>query len=299
METFWIILTGTLISMNCCIVGVFLILRRMSMMGDAISHAVLPGIVLAFLITGSRDPLTILLGAGILGIITPIIIYFFHKQIKLHLDASIGINFTWLFALGIILISCFTKKIDLDQECVLYGEIAYVPLDLWIVNNTINIGPKAVYISFFVLIINAFFITRYYRTLYFLSFDQTFAQAVGINITLWNNLFMCLVSLTTVTAFESVGAILVVALLVVPAASAYLLTKKLNKMIMLSLLFGCLSTIGGYYLALWTNGSIAGAMSTVAGIIFFIAFIVHLFNKRNITTKTLHQNKKLKPIKIK
>ncbi len=279
LETFWILLTGILVSTNCCLIGVYLLLRRMAMMGDAISHAILPGIVIAFLITGSRDPITIILGAGVLGIVTPMIIHFFHRQIKLHLDASIGINFTWLFALGIVLISCFTKKIDLDQDCVLYGEIAYIPLDLWIL-GTINMGPKAIYVLLFTLLLNVFFVVRYYRTLYITSFDPSFGKAIGIHTTLWSNVLMCLLSLTTVTAFESVGAILVVALLVVPAATAYLLTNRLHCMMIIAIFFGIVSTFGGYYLAFYTNGSISGAMATVSGILFFGVFLTNVLKKK-------------------
>nr|WP_317170087.1 metal ABC transporter permease [Rhodocytophaga rosea] len=127
MNAFWIILAGSLVAVCCSLLGCYLILRKMAMVGDAISHAVLPGIVLAFLFTGSRDSVPMLLGAGILGVLCTFLIEFFHTKARLQTDASIGVTFTWLFALGVILITVFAGQVDLDQDCVLYGEIAYIP----------------------------------------------------------------------------------------------------------------------------------------------------------------------------
>ena len=132
MAEFYIILTGAIVAISCGLLGCYLVLRKMAMVGDAISHAVLPGIVLAYLVSSSRDNIPMLIGAAVFGVLTTIIIELFHKQAKLQVGASIGITFTWLFAIGIIMISLFASEVDIDQDCVLYGEIAYVPLDLWI-----------------------------------------------------------------------------------------------------------------------------------------------------------------------
>jgi len=140
------------------LLGSFLILRRMAMVGDAISHAVLPGIVLAFLLSGSRDSFQMIAGAALLGIFTTFLIEFFHKKARLQTDAAIGVTFTWLFALGIILVSVFAGQVDLDQDCVLYGEIAYVPLDLWITESGTILGPSALYVSAIMLLLNLVFI---------------------------------------------------------------------------------------------------------------------------------------------
>ena len=146
MIAFWIILTGALVAVSCGLLGCFLILRRMSMVGDAISHAVLPGIVISFLLSGSRETIPMLLGAGMTGLLATLIIEYFHRKAKLQTDASIGVTFTFLFAIGMVLISVFAGQVDLDQDCVLYGEIAYVPIDLWITQNGVNMGPRPVYI---------------------------------------------------------------------------------------------------------------------------------------------------------
>jgi manganese/zinc/iron transport system permease protein len=273
MDALYIILTASLFSISCGILGSFLIMRKMAMVGDAISHAVLPGIVFAFLITGTRDSFEMIMGAALVGVFTTFLIEFFHKKARLQADAAIGVTFTWLFALGIILISVYAGKVDLDQDCVLYGEIAYVPIDLWITESGTVMGPNALYIAGFVLLLNLLFVYLGFKQLYLTSFDPAFAATIGIAVSLWNYLLMGAVSMTTVAAFDSVGAILVVALLVVPPATAYLLTDKFRRMLWLTALISVIISILGYYLAVAIDGSIAGAIVTVAGVLFGLVFL--------------------------
>ena len=273
MDAFYIITTAALFSISCGLLGSFLILRKMAMVGDAISHAVLPGIVIAFLISGSRDSFEMIIGAALLGLISSFLIEFFHKRAKLQTDAAIGVTFTWLFALGVILISLFTGQVDLDQECVLYGEIAYVPLNLWISDSGTIMGPKALYIGLFLLIIVLSFVLISYRYLSLTSFDEAFAASIGISLALWHYLLMGMVSMTTVAAFDSVGAILVVALFVVAPASAYLLTKRLRLMLLYTSFIAIINSILGYYLATLLNGSIAGAIVSVSGLVFALILL--------------------------
>jgi manganese/zinc/iron transport system permease protein len=291
MDAIYIILTSTLIAISCGILGCFLILRKMAMVGDAISHAVLPGIVLAFLLSGTRDSIWMIVGAGLLGIFTTFLIEFFHKKARLQTDAAIGVTFTSLFALGIILISVFAGQVDLDQDCVLYGEIAYVPIDLWITEGGQNFGPRALWVASLILILNILFIRVGFKQLYLTTFDPAFAATIGISVTLWNYLFMGAVSMTTVASFDSVGAILVVALMVAPPATAYLLTDKFKIMILITVVIALIISVFGYYLAVALDGSIAGAIVTVAGILFAIAF---LFSpSQGLITKRLQQKEQL------
>lgn len=279
-------------SVSCGLLGCYLILRRMAMVGDAISHAVLPGIVIAFLLSGSRDSVTMLIGAGLIGVFTTFLIEYFHKVGKLQTDASIGVTFTWLFALGIILISVFAGKVDLDQECVLYGEIAYVPIDLWITGSGTVMGPRVIYIMSAVLMIILTFIIIGYKELFLTTFDPAFATAIGISTSIWHYLLMSAVSLTTVGAFESVGAILVVAFLIAPPATAYLLTKNFKKMLICTAIIGVVVSFSGYYLAAWLDASIAGAMSAIAGLLFAMAFLFSpaegILVKKTKSGKLLH-----------
>lgn len=273
MNDLYIIITASLVATACALLGCFLILRKMAMVGDAISHAVLPGIVIAFLISGSRDSVTMLIGAGLIGVLTTFLIEFFHKKAKLQTDASIGVTFTWLFAVGVVLISLFAGKVDLDQDCVLYGEIAYVPLDVIITPDGSNLGPRAIYIMGFVLLLIVAFITIFFKELFLTTFDGAYANAIGISSTLWHYLLMGAVSATTVASFESVGAILVVALLIAPAATAYLITDNFKWMLIIASVFGILSSVTGYYFAVWLDGSIAGAIATMTGVFFGLTLI--------------------------
>jgi manganese/zinc/iron transport system permease protein len=286
MSAFLIILTAIVVSTSSGLLGSFLMLRRMSMVGDAISHAVLPGIVLAFLVSGSRDSVWMVLAAGLAGMLTTFLIEFFHHKGKLQTDASIGVTFTWLFAIGVILISVFAGQVDLDQECVLYGEIAYVPIDLWITTSGTIMGPRVLYTTSISLLLVVAFIILFYKELKITTFDPEFSKINGIRSQLVHYLLMGFVSLTTVTAFEAVGAILVVAFMVSAPVTAYLLTDKLKRLLWLTVLIGIINSVLGYYLAVAIDGSIAGAIATVAGLTFAVVFIVSpytsLFERRKM-----------------
>lgn len=266
----WILLTGALVAGACGLLGSFLVLRRMAMIGDAISHSVLPGIVIAFMISGSRDSVAMLFGAAVIGLVTVFLIQLF-QQGGVQSDASIGVVFTALFSVGVLLVSMFTSKVDLDLDCVLYGEIAFVSLDTvgWLGFDI----PKAVWMVGTVLLLSAAVLGLFYKQFKLCAFDPAMAAAVGIPVALFHYLLMGLVSVTTVASFESVGAILVVGMLIVPAATAYLLTERLGIMILYSVLIGVASSAIGYFIADAMDASIAGCMVTVAGALFVLAFL--------------------------
>ena len=267
-----ILVVGSLVAASCALVGSFLVLRKMALLGDAISHAVLPGIAIAFLLSGERSPLPMVLGAGALGVITVFLVEISHRTKRLAEDASIGVVFPALFAIGVILVSRYAGQVDLDLDCVLYGEIAYTPWDLMFWGER-SIGPKALWVSGSVLLLNLVMVTLFYKELKLTTFDPALAAALGFAPTLVHYLLMTLVSITVVGAFESVGAILVVAMLVVPPATAYLLTDRLAVMLGLSVVLGIASSFLGYGLARILDASIAGSMATVAGLLFVVAFL--------------------------
>ncbi len=280
MDAFWIILTGSLVATSSALLGCFLLLRKMTMIGDAISHAVLPGIVIAFFIAQSRATWPMLVGAACFGVFTTIMIEWIHKKARLQSDAAIGLSFTFMFAIGVILISFFAGQVDLDQDCVLYGEIAYVPLDIWLLADGTNLGPITVWMLSGLLILIVFYLILGFKALKITSFDPLHASAIGISTAFWHYSLMSMVSLTTVFSFESVGAILVVGFMVVPAAGAYLLTHKLQHMMLYAVLIGIVSAIGGYFLAAGLNSSIAGAMTTVMGCIFLVCLAIYKRRRR-------------------
>ncbi len=267
-NAFLIIFTASLISISCGLLGVFMMLRKMSMTGDAISHAVLPGIVIGFFVSGSQRGLEVIIGAGLLGIMATLIINWLKTKAKVQLDASIGITFTLLFSIGIILINMLAYKVDLDQECVLYGEIAYLPIDLWITNSGFSMGPRITYLALLNLVLVCIFIVLLYKELKLTSFDESFGLVIGLPAGAINLALMSMVSYTTVSSFEAVGAILVVALLVVPPATAFLWTKKLSSLIKLTCVLGIFISIAGYYMAYLVDSSIAGMMVAVGGVVF-------------------------------
>lgn len=286
----WIILTGSLVGITCGITGCFLILRKMAMLADAISHTVLLGIVGAFLISNSLEGIYMLIGASIVGLVTAFFVQLLDSS-GVQSDAAIGIVFTSLFAIGVILISVYAENIHLDVNHALMGEITFIPWDTLTIGGK-ELGPKAVWMLGTVLVINLSIIIFFYKELKITSFDPQMAIAIGIPIMFIHYLLMGMVSITTVASFDSVGAILVVAMLIVPGASAYLLTEKLSIMLILSAIIGVLSAVIGYYVASALNVSIAGSMATVGGIIFCLTFFLspthgilsRMLMKRKITT---------------
>lgn len=268
-----ILLVALLVASSCALVGSFLVLRKMALLGDAISHAVLPGIVVAFLVSGSRSPLPMLLGAGALGVLTVVLVEIAHRTRLLKADASIGVVFPALFALGVLLVSRLTGQVDLDLDCVLYGEIAYAPWDVLELGGT-SLGPKALWTNGATLLINLALVLLLFKELKLSTFDGALSAALGFSPALLHYVLMTAVSVTVVGAFESVGAILVVAMLIVPPATAYLLTDRLEAMLALAVGFGMVSASVGYAGARWLDASIAGAMATTAGLLFAVVFVV-------------------------
>ncbi|MBZ5751592.1 MULTISPECIES: metal ABC transporter permease [Metabacillus] len=267
----WIILTGSLVGITCAMIGCFLVLRKMAMLADAISHTVLLGIVGGYLVSRSLEGPSMLIGAVVVGLLTALLVQVLSGK-GVQADAAIGVVFTSLFAIGVILLSVFAGNIHLDVDHALMGEITFIPWDTmeW---NGMDLGPKAVWLLSFVFIINLLIIIFFYKEFKISSFDPEMAVAIGIPVLFIHYLQMGMLSITTVASFDSVGAILVVAMLIVPASTAYLLTDKLISMLFISAGIGVFSAISGYYVATFLNVSIAGAMATVTGVLFAIAFL--------------------------
>jgi len=271
--TVTILLVGSFTAAACALVGSFLVLRRMALLGDAISHAVLPGIAIAFLLTGTRATLPMIIGAGLLGVLTVVLVETLNRTRRMSPDASMGVVFPALFAVGVILISRSMGSIDLDLDCVLYGEIAYAPWDTLEIGGA-SLGSKALWVTGGVLAMDLALVLALFKEFKLSTFDAGLAATLGFSPVVLHYLLMSAVSVTVVGAFESVGAILVVAMLIVPPATAYLLTDRLGTMIALAVVIGVASAIGGYFLARWWDSSIAGAMAVVAGVFFVFALLL-------------------------
>ncbi|MEW6279122.1 MAG: metal ABC transporter permease [Candidatus Eremiobacterota bacterium] len=264
----WIVAMGLAVSTACALLGCFLVLRRMALLGDAVSHAVLPGIAIAFLLSGSRHSFWMMLGASLAGFLAAALIEWVYRNSPVKQDASIGIVFTAMFAIGVVLIALYADRVDLDQECVLYGEIAFVPLQERVLGM-----PGPVLRMGVVALLVAGAIALFYKELLVTSFDPGLAWSLGIPPSRYHYALMGALALTVVNAFEAVGAILVVAMLILPAASAYLLTDRLPTMLGLSVLHAALSTCLGVAAAVQVDCSIAGAMVVAGALLFLLAFL--------------------------
>lgn len=260
-----------MVAANCASIGAFLVLRQMAMMSDAISHAVLLGIVIAVFTVGGRETVPVIVGGVLSGILTVSLVELLYRTGKLKKDSSIGIIFPFLFAIGVILVTQ-AGNVHIDAQHVLYGSIEFVPFDTLYVDE-INIGSKSLWVLGVLAIANISFIAILYKELKISTFDASLAVSVGMMPILIHYLLMIMVATTAVVAFESVGAILVIAFFIVPAAGAYLLTDRLSRMIMLSVGLGIISAITGYLLAILVDVSIAGSMATMAGVVFGLIWV--------------------------
>ena len=275
-----IVVVGVLAAVACALPGCFLFLRQMSMMGDAISHAVLPGLALAFLITGSRASIPMFVGAAIVGVLTALFTQWISQFGNVDRGAAMGVVFTSLFALGLLLIVRAANHVDLDPGCVLYGAIELTPLDsvrLALGRAEIEV-PRAALALGAVVVVNLAFILLFFKELKLAAFDPALATTLGFNATLVHYLLMTVVAITTVAAFEAVGSIIVIAMLIVPAATAHLLTDRLPAMIALAAVLAALSAPAGHLGALllpplfgFSSASTAGMMAVAVGVFFLLA----------------------------
>lgn len=268
----WTIASAVAASVACGVLGCFLVLRRMSLLGDAISHAVLPGLAAAFLLTGSRGIFPMLAGAMVVGLLTTVLTAGLTRLGKVPEDASMGVVFTSLFALGVILISAAAREVDLDPMCVFYGQMELAAFDTWsIAGRSI---PRSTVILTSVMLVDLSLIAIFYKELKIVAFDPALAATMGINAALVHYTLMAAVAGTTVASFESVGSVLVVAMLIAPGATAQLLTDRLSRLLLIAAIVAATSAIGGYLLSAAFNTTVAGMMSVVAGALFLLAALL-------------------------
>lgn len=265
-------LIAAVIAAACAIPGVFLVLRRMAMMSDAISHTVLFGIVIGYFITQDLASPLLFVGAVLTGVLTVSLVELLNSTRLVKEDAAIGLVFPVLFSLAVILISRFAGNVHLDTDAVLLGELAFAPFDrvAWF---GVDIGPRALVVGAGLVVLNLAFVSLFYKELKLATFDAGLAATFGFLPGLLHYALMALVSVTAVGAFDAVGSILVIALMIAPPSAAYLLTDRLPRMIGLSIVIGAVSAVAGYWLARWLDVSIAGAMATMSGVAFGLVFL--------------------------
>jgi manganese/zinc/iron transport system permease protein len=265
-------LVAVVVAVACALPGVFLILRRMAMMSDAISHAILPGIVVGFFITERLGSPLLVVAAALTGLLTVLLVELIERTKRVKEDAAIGIVFPVLFSIGVILIARYAGDVHLDTDAVLLGELAFAPFDRFAAYG-LDLGPRALWVMGAALLLNGVFLALFYKELKLSTFDAGLAATLGFMPGVLHYALMSVVSVTAVSAFDAVGSILVVALMVGPPATAYLLTDRLGLMMGLSAGIGAASAVGGYWLAYALDASIAGAMATMAGVVFGAAVL--------------------------
>ena len=268
-----VILTGALVALAGGSLGAFLLLRRSTMQVDAISHSVLPGIVAAFWLSGgSYATLPALLGAATFGLITVYAVEALTRSGRVKEEAAIGMVFPALFSIGVLAITRFFGNVHLDLDAVLYGEIAFAPFNE-LEAFGLNLGPESLWLMGAVAAVNLAFIATFFKELKLTTFDPGLAGSLGFSPGLLQTVLMTLVSITTVAAFQSVGAKLILGLVVIPTATAYLLTDNLKTLLLGGAALGIAVAAAGYGAALWLDLSVAGAMVSVAGLAFLVAFL--------------------------
>ena len=300
-----IIMVASIAAVACALPGVILILRKNALVTDAISHSLLPGIVVAFIILASiemghdadahaSDLLNspfLILGAALTGILMVILVEIIQKSPLVKNDGAIALVFPALFSVGIILITQKLRNVHLDLDMVMVGDLTFAPLDRLIVGG-MDIGPRNFWVMSALTLVNLLFITVFYKEITLTTFDQGLARAKGFRPRLINYLIMLLVSLTAVGAFDSAGSILVIALFIVPGAGAYLLTNRVSGMFVFSALIAVLSAGLGYGLAYALNAATSGTIAMVMGAIFAL---IYLFAPKRgyLAVKALRRRQKL------
>lgn len=269
-----IVLMGFLVCLSCGLVGAFIVVRRLALMGDAISHGILPGLALAFIFMQSRALLPMFFGACIAGLLCSACIEWLQRKSILKPDAALGLTFTSFFALGVLLISLHGSNAHIDPDCLLYGEIGLIPLaeNLSIAGFEIGSRPLISMLAITILVILA--LTIFYRQLLVSSFDLTLAKTLGLRINLIHFGLMLLLALTIVSAFEAVGVILVVSMLIFPSVTAAFFFTRMPAILLCSIPLSVIYSFGGFFLARWLDCSIAGAMVLVAFLCFVCAWVI-------------------------
>jgi len=283
-------LTGVLVCVVCGLLGNFLVLRRQSLLGDAVSHAVLPGLVLAFLLFGLRSPGPMFVGAAAAGVSAALLIELLRRLGRIEAGAAMAVVFTIYFALGVLLLEqAAARHVDLDADCVLMGQIEDLALR-WVAPDTwsglygldgLGALPRQTKTLMVLLVGTALFIGLFYKELKITSFDPDLATALGISAGAMHVTLIVFVAGAVVASFEAVGSILVIAMLICPAATARMLTDRLATQLWLSAVVGVMTGVGGHLLAAWGPRAVgadialnsAGMMSVVAGVLLVGAVV--------------------------
>jgi len=271
------LVASVMVGISCGLIGTYIMLRRLSLIGDALAHAVLPGVVIGFMIAG-KNPISLFVGALAAGILTSILISYVERNSKIKEDTSIGIIFTGAFALGILLVSQL-KQVHIDLSSYLFGDV-------------LGVSDPDLILSSIICVFIILSVLLFYKQLLVTSFDPTMAHIIGISTAVVHYFLMTLLSMSIVAGLQSVGVILIIAMLITPPATAFLLTDKLKNLLLLSCTFGIISSVIGLYLSYHLNFASGASIVLVAAAMFGLTFlfspkegIVHKYFRRRENTK--------------
>lgn len=256
-------------ALACALPGTFVVLRKNSMLVDAISHAVLPGIVVGYFFTHNLDSPLLIIGAALAGLIVVLGSEWLTRTGLLTGDAPQGLIFPALFSVGVILVTLNFANVHLDTHAVLVGDLNLAAWDQLTIDG-VSIGPSYLYVMLGILALNIGFLAVFYSKLKVTTFDAEFATSIGIRAGLVNAAFMFLVSLTVTAAFNAAGAILVIALMIVPPATAYLLCRSLPVMIALTAVIAVAGALAGFWIAYVLDAATSAGMAVFYGLVFVI-----------------------------
>ena len=265
-------LIAVVTALACALPGTFVVLRRDSMLVDGIAHAVFPGIVVGYLITRDLNSPLLMLGAALAGLLVVLGADWLRSTRMISGDAPLGLIFPALFALGIILTSSSLTNVHLDTHVVLVGDLnlaAFAQLSI----GGVTLGPTYLWVMLAVLALNAAFIVLFYPQLHAATFDPELTRVMGLPTRSLNAVFMFLVSLTVTAAFNGAGALLVIALMITPAATAQIFATRLGQMIRFSLLFAAVGALAGFGVAWLLDAPTSPAMAVFYGLMFAVVLV--------------------------
>lgn len=267
---FGAMMLAVITSVACAVPGVFVVLRKGSMLVDAIGHSVLPGIVVGYFLTRNLDSPLLIIGAALAGLVVVLGAEWLAATGLVAGDAPQGLVFPALFSLGVILVTANFANLHLDTHAVLAGDLNLASFRHLAVGG-VSFGPAYMYVMGAVLLVNAGFIALFYRQLKVSTFDPEFATTIGIRSGLINTFFMFLVSVTVTAAFNAAGAILIIALIVTPAATAHLLSRTLPTMIALTVVIATTGAVAGFWVSYVLDAATSAGMSVFYGLMFAAA----------------------------
>lgn len=272
--SFPVLLVAALAASNCALVGSYLVLRRTALLGDAIGHGVLPGLVVGFILAGNRDLAPMLAGALAAAFATAFLTDLLRRHLRIDGDAAMGVVFTTMFAGGVLLIQRYAAQVDLDPGCVLYGQVEYAALDrsAWAILGWTP--PRAAVSLAAVLVIDLSLVALLWKELLLSSFDPALGSSIGVRAEPMHLLLMGMTAMTTVASFEAVGSILVVAMLVIPGAIGHLFADRLLRVLLFAQGAAALSALLGLAGAERLDTSVAGMVAVAAGGLFAVAWLL-------------------------